>query len=136
MANQCPATAIDNIHQYSRNKKSSISIRISVMIGNKSEYILTRSTKWKIGKKITNGQLSNKPGRHSRHCQIFMFHYSPFKLWFNIFFHTHVMSNYALLTLCAKLSSGKLYDAKCCAILRSEQYHQHYMYERQGSRIQ
>ena len=127
MANQCPTTSIDNIHQYSHNKKSSISIRISVMIGNKSGYILTRSTKWKIGKKITNGQLSNKPGRHSRHCQISMFHYPRFKLWFNIFFHSHVMSNYALLTLCAKLSSGKLYDAKCCPILRSEQYDQYYM---------
>ena len=67
---------------------------------------------------------SNEQGRHSRRCQITMFR---FELWFNIFFHSHVMSNYALLTLCAKLSSGKLYDAKCCPILRSEQYHQYYM---------
>ena len=79
---------------------------------------------------------SNEQGRHSRRCQISMLHYPRFKLWFNIFFHSHVMSNYVLLTLYAKLSSGKLYDAKCCAILRSEQCHQYYMYVRQGSRIQ
>ena len=58
MANQCPSTTIGNVHQYSRNKKSSISIRISVMIGNKSGYTLTRSTKWKISNKITNGHLA------------------------------------------------------------------------------
>ena len=40
---------------------------------------------------------SNEQGRHSRRCQITMFR---FELWFNIFFHSHVMSNYALLTLC------------------------------------
>ena len=79
---------------------------------------------------------SKEQGRHSRRCQISMLHYPRFKLWFNIFFHSHVMSNYVLLTLFAKLSSGKLYDAKCCAILRSEQFHQYYMYVRQGSRIQ